>query len=192
MELFMPTDRTIEEMRLTSVLRDRRIFLCEEIDRESVFKIFYWLDRLKALDKKTNTKEPIEIILDCYGGCAYSTITLCSKIKSMIKEGYNIITTVHTVGFSGAFWILISGSERRAFSDSRLMVHNVLGGTNGKHQDMIEDLEEVEKLWNKLKEIIVENTNITDEKMDEIKKTKYDWYFWGKDALDLKIIDYLL
>ena len=63
----MPSDRTIDEMRINSAFR-RKIYLCEEIDRESIFKVIYYLDRLKELDAKSGTKEPIEIVLDTYGG----------------------------------------------------------------------------------------------------------------------------
>ena len=190
----MPNDRIMDEMRINSAIRDRRIYICEEIDRDSIFKVIYWLDRIKSLDKKNNTKESIEIVLDTYGGDAYSTIALCSKIKSMINEGYNIITTVHTTAFSGGFWLLICGSERRALPDSRIMVHSIISGTFGKHQEMIDDMEETKTMWNKLKQIVTENTNISDDRLEEIKKMKYDWYFWGSEALkdDLKVIDYLI
>jgi len=194
MEYLIPNDKVIEEMKINSAIRDRRIYICEEIDRDSIFKVIYWLDRIKAIDKKNNTKEPIEIVLDTYGGDAYSTIALCSKIKSMINDGYNIITTVHTTAFSGGFWILTCGSERRALPDSRIMVHSIISGTFGKHQEMIDDMEETKTMWNKLKEIVTENTNISDDRLEEIKKMKYDWYFWGSEALkdDLKVIDYLI
>jgi len=186
MEILTPSDRTIDEMRINSAFR-RKIYLCEEIDRESIFKVIYYLDRLKELDAKSGTKELIEIVLDTYGGNCYDTIVLCAKIKSMIKDGYKIITTVHSIAFSGGFWILSCGSERRGFADSRIMVHNISGGVIGKHQDMIEDLEETQAIWNKLKEITIQNTNITDEKMEEIKKMKCDWYFWGSEAIQDKL-----
>jgi len=195
MEVMMPVDRVIEEMRINSAIRDRRIFLCEEIDRESIFKVIYYLDRLQAIDKKSGTKKPIEIVLDTYGGDAYSTIALCSKIRSMVRnDGYKIITTVHTIAFSGGFWILISGSDRRALPDSRIMVHSAISGTSGKHQDMIDDMEETETIWNKLKSIITDTTNISDARLEEIKKMKYDWYFWGSDAVkeEFNIVDKIL
>jgi len=195
MEILMPSDRIIDEMRINSAIRDRRIFLCEEIDRESIFKVIYYLDRLKSIDMKSGTKEPIEIIIDSYGGNCYDTLALCSKIKSMQdNDGYKIITTVHSIAFSGGFWILICGSERRALINSRIMVHNILGGMFGKHQEMIEDLEEVQAIWSKLKELVINNTNISDSKLEEIKKMKYDWYFWGEEAVkdEFNIVDKII
>jgi ATP-dependent protease ClpP protease subunit len=192
---YQALDMIKKEMEVNSPLRDRRIFLNEEIDRDSIFKVMYWLDRIKTLDIKSGTKEPIEIILDTYGGGAYHTLALCSKIRSMIeKDGYEIITTVHTTSFSGGFWILICGSIRRALADSRIMVHNIISGSEGKHQDIIDDLEEIEKIWIKLKKLVTDFTNISDEKMEEIKKYKYDWYFWGEEAVkdNLKVVDEII
>lgn len=192
MEHMVIQDRIMEEMCVNSALRDRRIFLNEEIDRSSIFKLVYWLDKLEALDKKMGTKEPIEIVIDSYGGSVYHTLSAISKMRSMVANGYEIITTCHSTAFSGAFMILIAGSKRRAFKNSRLMVHNISFGTIGKHQDIIEDLEETELLWIRLKDIIKETTAIEEARLEEIKKMKYDWYFWGDEALEYKIVDELI
>lgn len=187
-------DRVVQEMCVNSPMRDRKIYLNEEIDRDSIFKLTYWLEKLEKHDKQKGTKEAIEIILDTYGGSAYHTLSAISAIESLKRKGYCIITTVHSTAFSGGFWILISGSKRRAYANSRIMVHNILGGTMGKHQDMIEDMEETEKIWTRLKKVVTDNTNISDEKMEEIKRCKYDWYFWGDEAMDskYKIVDEIL
>jgi len=188
-------DMIKKEMEVNSPLRDRRIFLNEEIDRDSIFKVIYWLDRLKVIDENTGIKKPIEIVLDTYGGGAYHTLAVCSKIRSMIeKDGYEIITTTHTTSFSGGFWILICGSKRRALTNSRIMVHNIISGSEGKHQDMIEDLEETQAIWIRLKKLVTDFTNISDEKMEEIKRFKYDWYFWGDECIksEYKIIDEII
>lgn len=189
MEQIIVQDRIMEEMCVNSALRDRRIFLNEEIDRSSIFKLVYWLDKIETLDKKSGTREPIEIVIDSYGGSVYHTLSAISKMESMIKKGYKIITTCHSTAFSGAFMILIAGSERRAFKNSRLMVHNISFGTIGKHQDIIDDMEETEALWIRLKDIIKDRTVIKESRIEEIKKMKYDWYFWGDEALQYKIID---
>lgn len=185
-------DRTIEEMCVNSALRDRRIFLNEEIDRESIFKLTYWLDKLENIDEKMGKKEPIEIVIDSYGGSVYHTLSAISKMQSMIDKGYEIITTCHSTAFSGAFMILIAGSKRRAYRNSRLMVHNISFVTGGKHQDIIEDVEETEALWERLKEIITDRTLIQEKRLEEIKKFKYDWYFWGDEAMKYQIVDEII
>ena len=185
-------DKVLEEMKLNSAIRDRRIFLCEEVTRESIFKACYLLDRLKSIDETSNTKNPIEIIVDSYGGYCYHGLALISKIISMRNEGYKIITTVNSVAMSMGFMILICGSERRALIHSRMMCHQPSSGTWGKLQDMEEDVEETLEIWERMKKIIIENTSITNEQLEDIKKQKRDWFMWSEEALKYNVIDRII
>lgn len=185
-------DPILVQMCVNSPLRDRRIFLNEEVNPDSIFKVIYWLDRISEIDKKIGNKDPIEIIIDTYGGDAYSTLALCSKMKSMINSGYEIITVVQTTAFSAGFWILSCGSKRKAYANSRIMVHASMGGIRGRHQDMIDDLEEAQEIWNRLKKITTDNTKITNKRMEELKKCKFDLYFWGDEALEYGVVDIIL
>jgi ATP-dependent Clp protease protease subunit len=179
-------------MCINSALKNRKIYLNEDINEDSAFKVLYWLDKLETIDIKDGNKDDIEIIISSGGGCAYSTLMIISKIRSMIDSGYNIITTVQAIAFSGAFWILCAGSLRRAYKNSRIMTHNILSGTVGKHQDILDDLEEIEAIWKRLKEVVTSYTYISDEKMEEIKKCKFDWFFWGDEAIELGVVDEIL
>lgn len=192
MEHMQMQDRIIQEMTINSPIRDRRIYLNDEIDRESIFKVIYWLDRLEMLDLKTGKKNDIEIIIDSYGGSVYHTLSLISKIESLIAKGYNIITTVHSVAMSGGFFTLICGSERRALRHSRIMAHGISSGCFGSHQSMEEDMEETQSLWIRLKDITKSKTKISDEKLEELKKFKYDWFMWAETALELGVIDKII
>ncbi|WP_310877149.1 ATP-dependent Clp protease proteolytic subunit [Priestia megaterium] len=182
-------DRIQEEMKLNSALRDRRIFISDEVDRESMFKVCYLLDRLAELDKKEGKKRDIEIVIDSYGGIIYHGLALISKMISMQKNGYNIIATVNSVAMSMGFMILICASRRRALEHSRLMCHQPNSGTWGTLQDMEESLEETTALWNRLKKLIIDNTDITNEQLEDIKTRKYDWFMWSEEAKKLNVID---
>ena len=81
----IPMDKVVEDMKLSSALRDRRIFINETIDGDSMFKACYLLDRLVSIDKQTNTKEDIEIVIDSYGGYIYHGLSLISKLESLRK-----------------------------------------------------------------------------------------------------------
>lgn len=187
-------DQVTEELKINSVLRDRKIYVAEEIDRDSMFKAVYYLDRLEALDKKRNDKKKpnIEIVIDSYGGSVYNALSLISKMESLIEKGYNIITTVTSVAMSAGSLISLCGSERRALKYSRLMFHSVAGGSGGKHQELDDDLEEISAIWKLVKEIITSKTLITDEQLEDIKYRKHDWYMWSEEALKLKVIDKIL
>jgi len=192
MEHVQMQDIIIQKMTINSPMRDRRIFLNDTIDSDSIFKANYWLDRLMSIDLKTGKKPDIEIVIDSYGGSVYSGLSIVSKIESMIKKGYNIITTVQSVAMSMGFIILIAGSTRRAYKYSRIMHHPMSSGTYGTLQDMIEDIEEAKALDKMMDEMVVSKTNILQEKLDEINKCKQNWFFSGEEALKLNVIDELL
>lgn len=189
---FVPIDRFAEEMKINSVFRDRRIIISEEIDRESMFKACYLLDRLVAIDKNDNKKNDIEIVIDSYGGHIYHGLSLIGKIESLREQGYKIITTVNGVAMSMGFMILLVGSERRGLKHSRIMCHQPSSASWGTLQEQIESVEETQVLWNRMKELIIKYTHITDEQLEDIKSRKYDWFFWSDEAIKLGVIDHII
>lgn len=190
---FIPVDRFAEEMKINSAMRDRRIFICEEVDRESMFKACYLLDRLVELDKQSDgIKRDLEIVIDSYGGSVYSGLSLISKVESLKDAGYKIITTVNSVAMSMGFMFLLCGSERRALRHARIMCHQPSSGTWGTLQEQQEDIEETNMLWIRMKELIIKYTHITDEQLEDIKSRKYDWFMWSEQALELGVIDKII
>jgi ATP-dependent Clp protease protease subunit len=192
MEFLIPQDKLIDEIIVNSALRDRKIYFNSMVTRESVFKVIHLLDRLVELDKKQGTKDDIEIVLDCEGGIIYFGLALISKIIQLRNDNYKIITTVYSIGMSMGFMFSIVGSHRRALKYSTLMIHQPSSANWGRLQDMQEDIEETNRLWKLMKEIIIEYTNITDEKLEEIKQRKQDWYMDSSIALSYGCIDEIL
>lgn len=192
MEMIVQQDRVIEEIKLNSALRDRRIFINGMIDEDSMFKACYLLDRIVALDKQSGTKDDIEIVIDSYGGYIYSGMSIISKLESLMADNYKIITTVNSVAMSMGFMILIVASERRALRHSRIMCHQPSSGTFGSLKDMEESVEETQELWVRMKELIIKYTAITDEQLEDIKSRKCDWYMWADVAKELKVIDHII
>lgn len=187
-------DNITEDLKINSVLRDRKIYIIEEIDRDSMFKAGYYLDRMEALDKKREDgkKPDIEIIIDSHGGAIYNALSLISKMESLIEKGYNIITTITSTAMSAGSLISICGSERQALRYSRIMFHSVAGGSGGLHQEILDDADEIEAIWKLVKKIITDKTLITEEQLEDIKYRKHDWFMWADEALELKVIDKIL
>lgn len=192
MDFSIGRDGTIEEIKLRSALRDRRVFVNGTIDEDSMFKTCYLLDRIVALDEMNGTKEDIEIIIDSYGGYIYHGLSLISKIEALKDSGYKVVTTANSIAMSMGFMILLVGSKRRALRYSRIMCHQPSSSCWNSLQEMEEGVEETQALWQKMKELIIDNTNITEEQLDDIKARKYDWYFWADEALELGVIDAIL
>lgn len=180
------------EMRLTSALKYRKIHLSDEVDRETIFEVLYFMDRIEQLDLKSGIKEPIEIICDSYGGYIYHGLSLVSKILELKDKGYHIISTVTGTGMSMGFVIPLVASERRIYRYGTLMCHQPSSATWGNLQSMEEDVQETTRLWNILKGIICEHTKITDAQLEDIKLRKYDWFISPNEALELGIVDKIL
>jgi len=192
MEVMIPQDKIIEEMVLNSALRDRKVYFNSMVDRESVFKAIHLLDRIVSLDKKQGTKDDIEIVLDCEGGIIYFGLALISRILQLRENGYNIITTVNSIAMSMGFMFGIVGSHRRSLKYSTLMIHQPSSSTWGKLQEMQEDIEETNRLWKIMKEIIIKYTDITDGELEDIKQRKQDWYMDSNLALSKKCVDEII
>jgi len=193
MEMVMPTNfNLIQEMKINSALKNRRIYLSNEVDRETVFEVIYFLDRLRDIDFKKGTKEDIEIVIDSYGGHIYHGLSLISKQQQMIDEGYRIITTVSGVAMSMGYCVSVVASKRRGYRHSTYLLHQPSSGTWGTLKQMEDDIEETNRLWEKMKNIVKQYTKITEEELETMKREKRDWIFSAEEALKYGIIDEIL
>jgi len=182
----------IQEMKISSALKNRRIYLSNEVDRETIFEVIYFLDRLRDLDFKNNTKEDIEIIVDSYGGMIYHGNALLSKIEQLKDEGYKIITTVSGVAMSMGFIIGICSSYRVGYRHSTYLAHQPSSSSWGTLKDMEDSVEETNRLWIEMKEVIKKYTKITEEELEKMKKEKRDWIFNAEEALKYGILDKII
>lgn len=179
----------IYQMRLSLVLRQRKIYLYDYVDENSVFECLYYLNKLTEVDTISGTKEPIEILINSNGGSVYDGLTLISLIEQMKNNGYKIITTNIGRAFSMGFMISLCGSIRRSYKYSTYMVHDVSTMAYGKIQSIKEDLIESERLRNILYDIITKNTNLTISNLEEWHEKKIDKFFSAEESLSLKICD---
>jgi ATP-dependent Clp protease protease subunit len=196
MEILMPQDKIIEEIKINSVLRDRKVFINEEVDRDSMFKAVYFLDRIVALDNKSNIpiseRDNIEIFIDSHGGSIEQGLMLISKVEELMDKGYKIITTTQAVGYSMGFMFAIIASERRMYRYGILLAHQPSCWLGGTLQDIEDEVVELKRLWDLMKKLILKYTKIPESKLDEVKKGKKDWILTAEQALELGCIDYIL
>jgi len=196
MEILIPQDKIIEEMKLTSAIRDRRIFINEVIDTDVSFKTVYFLDRIVSLDNKSNIpileRENIEILIDSPGGSISSGLSIISKVEELKDMGYKIITTDQANASSMAFMLLIVGSERRAYRYSDCLAHQPSQWTGGTLQDLEDEVSELKRLWILMKMLIIKYTKIPESRLDEVKEKKQDWILTPYQALEMGCIDYIM
>lgn len=197
MEIGQMRDPVYEEQKF-SLAKRRIILLDEELDRQVINKVKYWIERLVSLDEKEGVSpkdaKPITLRIDSYGGEADATMHLVAYIESLKKKGYHIITESLGASMSGGFKLLIVGSERRAYKYSDIMVHqpNVYKRGSYTFKDLQIDYEQTKELWSMLKDFIVDNTKITHEQLDKYVNENANWHMRPYEAVELGVIDYVI
>jgi len=179
----------IYEMKLSSVIKDRRIWICDDVDDNSMFEALFMLQKLERIDKVSGMKPTIEIMVNTYGGVITSGLALCSKMAEMIENGYEIITT-NLRSYSMGAMILIMGTKRQSYRYGDIMFHELLGGTGGNLTMMNRDLDQSNRTMKKLIDIIEEKTDIPREKMEKIGT--FNWFLEPDEALKYGVIDVIL
>lgn len=198
MSEYILRDPVLEQMMLNDATERRIVTIKTEIDRDEIYKAKYYLERIVRNDLKKGIShkdsEPITIRLDSYGGGVTATMYLIGYIRYLQSLGRIINTEACSVCMSGAFKILIAGSNRSAFEYCDIMVHQPNGYREGiyTHQDQKIDFERSIKTWQMLKDFIVENTKITNEQLDKYVNENRDWHMTASEAIELGVIDNII
>lgn len=186
-------DQIVEEIKLNS-LRERKIYLIEEFDRESTFKAIRALDKITSIDiregKKPEESEPIWLLIDSYGGCIHSCFNLISTIRKYQKRGWRI-NTVAMRAMSAGFFTFMTGTKRYILELASLMVHDQRAFEYGYKtmRDKRVELAEWEKEWSRLKKLVVEYTDITEEELEWYVERRLDWYMDAEEAIEKNVAD---
>lgn len=141
----------------------------------------------KVDDKKglaPEDRQPIKIYIDSPGGSLTDTFTMIDAIK-MSK------TPVWTINagcaYSGGFFTFIVGHKRFCYNKSSFLYHEGSTGNYGDAGKFRNYAEFYIKQLDKLKSIVLENTNVSEELYESHKKD--DWWLDSEEALELGICD---
>ena len=131
----------------------------------------------------------INIYLCTYGGYIHDMFAIYDEIKKLSKEYVVNIYCVGKIMSAGTVIMLAVDLEHRfAYLNTTFMYHTLAGSAWGKMKDMEEDVEENKRLHKLMWSIIKDNTEIPEEKLDEVYKCKKDWYINSQQAKKYKII----
>lgn len=191
-ERYIFKDTIYDECIVQDALKNRIIWFNEEVNEQSCTKVIYFLNKLKKIDLQAGEKKKITLILNSPGGICYQGLMLISVIDSMIKEGYEIETITGGMSASMSFMIGLCGSTRSCYKYSSFLCHQPSCGILGKAIEIKRESDELERIWNMMRDIIKEKTNISDGLLDEIYNTVNDYVIDAKTALELKIVDQII
>lgn len=127
----------------------------------------------------------IQILLSTYGGCVYDGLSLYDAVKNSKTE---VDITCFGKIMSMGIVLLLAAKTRKAYHNTTFMIHEGSSGFIGKVADMEESVEESKRLRDVIFDIIEKETKIPKAKLDEVRKSRMDWYLTAEEALEYGLI----
>lgn len=164
------------------LLKDRIIFLGTEIDNATANTIIAQLLFLEA----TDPDKDIYIYINSPGGSVSSTIAIYDTIQYIRAD---VATICIGMAASGAALILASGTKGKRFvlPNSRIMLHQPLGGAQGQVTDIEIQTRELKKIKDTINKILTHHTGQKYEKVE--KDTDRDFYMSAQESKEYGLVD---
>lgn len=164
------------------LLKDRIIFLGTEIDDAAANIIIAQLLFLEANDPDKD----IYIYINSPGGSVSSTIAIYDTIQYIKPD---VSTICIGMAASGAALILASGAKEKRFvlPNSRIMLHQPLGGARGQVTDIEIQTRELKRIKDTLNRILTHHTGQKFEKVE--KDTERDFYMTAQESKEYGLVD---
>jgi len=167
------------------LLQYRIVFLGTEIDDTVANLVIAQLLFLEA----ANREKDINLYVNSPGGSVSSTLAIYDTIQYIKPD---VATICIGQAASGAAVILAAGAKgkRMALPNSRVMIHQPLGGAQGQVSDIEIHTREMIKIREKLNEILAHHTGKPVEKIKA--DTERDYFMSPEEALEYGLIDRVL
>lgn len=164
------------------LLKDRIIFLGSAIDDNVANTVIAQLLFLA----NQNPDEDIKLYINSPGGSVTAGMAIYDTMQ-FIKP--DVSTICVGMAASMASVLLAAGTKEKRFClpNSEVMIHQVMGGTEGQASDIKIHAERILKMKDKLNEILVKHTNQKKEKIET--DTDRDHFMDAQEAMKYGLVD---
>ncbi len=167
------------------LLKERIIFLGEPIDDAVVNTV---IAQLLFLDAE-NSKDDIKLYINSPGGSVTSALALYDTIQHVKAD---ISTICIGQAASAAAVLLASGKKGKRLSlpNSRVLIHQVMGGAEGQQKDIVIAANEITRIKNQLNLILSKHTGQSIKTIET--DTDRDFWMTADEAKKYGIIDKII
>ena len=164
------------------LLRERIIFLGTDINDQVSDSLVAQLLFLEAEDPNKD----IQIYINSPGGSVTAGLAIYDTMQQIAPD---VVTICFGVAASMGAFLLSGGSKgkRLALPNSRIMIHQPLGGAQGQAVEIEMQAKEILYLKKTLNSLLAEHTGQTLEKINE--DTERDYFLSPSEAVNYGIID---
>lgn len=169
----------------TRLLKDRIIFIGSAIDAEVSNDVVGKLLFLAMND----SKKDINIYINSPGGCVVSGMAIYDTIKAMPCD---VSTTIVGMAASMGAVIFSGGTKGKRFAlpNSRFMIHQPLGGTQGQASDLTIYVKKINQWKDILYKILAENSGQSVKKIE--KDSDRDYWMNPSEAVKYGFVDEII
>ena len=162
------------------LLDARTILIYGEIDQELAEKVTMELLALQEIND-----EPIKIFINSQGGHVEAGDTIHDMIK-FIKPEVKIIGTGWVASAGVSIYLAAKKENRYSLPNTRYMIHQLFGGVRGQASDIKIEMEEIQKMRERINKLIADATG---QKLEKVQKDT-DRNFWmdTKEAVEYGVV----
>lgn len=168
-------------------LKERKIILNSEIDSTVIEMVCMQIKKFNYEDKDIpiEDRKPIEVYVTSYGGSVYDGFAV---VNAIITSKTPVYTFCEGYAMSMGLAIFIAGHKRFSYPFTNFMYHEISTGVFGKNEEIERVATENKRLQKMYDLLVVSNTNLTQKKLDSIRKSTKDWNFGSEDALKFGVV----
>ncbi len=164
------------------LLKDRIIFLGSEINDEVANAVVAQLLFLQSDDAKSD----VHLYLNSPGGMVTAGLAIYDTMQFI-----NCDVATYCVGQCASMGAVLltagAAGKRKALPNSRIMIHQPLGGVSGSAEDVMIHAKELTKVKERLNRVLLKHTGHPLKKIEE--DTDRDRFMSAEEALDYGLID---
>ena len=174
------TKKTKNELAEKLLLESRIIFICGEINQELAKDVSTQLLYMKAMGD-----DPITIFINSQGGHVEAGDTIHDMIQ-YIGLPINMIGTGWVASAGITIYLAAEKEKRFSLPNTRFMIHQPLGGVNGRATDIAIEAEEIVKTRKRIERLISEATGQPLERVS--KDADQNYWMDTEEAINYGIV----
>jgi ATP-dependent Clp protease protease subunit len=187
--LVLQESQNKEESRIIGLFGD----VAEETGAEVITNLLILSNRGEIPKNERRDKyayPPIEFYLNTHGGSASDMFAIYDMMRQIRKK-----CEIHTIGMgkimSAGVLLLAAGTKgkRKIGANARVMIHSVLGGSEGPLFNIENEFEEIKFVQQAYSKALTKETNLTSKSMNELLKRHVNIYLSAEDAVRYGIAD---
>ena len=171
------------------LLEDRQLFLTDEISDETIKHINTLIIKFNHDDEVNNvdvaSRKKISLHINSYGGSCYDGQ---SVINQIITSKTPIVGYCSGYNMSMGLGIFAACHERIAYPYTTFMYHELSSSASGRAEEIKRATQEYERLQKMYDHLLISRTQLTQKKLNSVKKSANDWYFDVKEAKKIGLV----